>query len=517
VTNILIGIGGTGAKVVEAALTLFTAGLGPNEVHVGLIDQDHANGNVNRTQARLTALQHFQRIWGEGRSSSAIDWSGGRSNPDRLDLGSVRVQQLFGETALWFPQAGDQSLKDIIGQDLTEQQRDLFDLLFMQGQEEQDLRLGEGYRGRAHVGAAALVASMLDDRNVLLRKLSELMEQVTAGEPVRIFLVGSAFGGTGASGFPTLARELHRIRTSAEFKNKDLVWIGGALMLPYFGFSRPDEEGQPVVTTDELLPKARLALEYYGRLFETEKTFDSFYVLGWNPLFNLGYHKAGNKEQRNPPLVPELFGAAAAVDFLTRPQQRRDTRNVPVMLTARADRGLRWTDLPLPEMEQKLGQLIRFCSYWLHIAEPLLAQRSIFKSGNWTQSLRGKLRVVDNEQELESLRSVARDVLTWAANMQRTAREEWQPGLWNIEYLLDRFHEPSPTDPVALAATVADPERAFDNLIREKNGDLHPFRSNHVYETLLHAPPGLTAGDHAGYGRVVAAVYRAVGQRGGDL
>jgi hypothetical protein len=318
-SNILIGIGGSGAKVVESALMLATAGLGPKNLHVGLIDQDRSNGNVNRTQTRLGDLRKFQRVWG-GRSASELDWN----SKAGIALGSVAVNELFPdrEKALWCPERDDLSLANIIGKDLGQQQRDLFDLLFMPGEHEQDLQLGEGYRGRAHVGAAALIAAMLEEENTLIDRLSELLEG-GGRDTVRVFLVGSAFGGTGAAGFPTLARELNRMRNSEDFPNKGKVQIGGALMLPYFGFARPDRDGAPVVTTDELLPKARLALEYYGRLFETERTFDRFYVLGWDPLFNLGYHEAGNYEQRNPPLLPELIAATAALDFLERTRRTR--------------------------------------------------------------------------------------------------------------------------------------------------------------------------------------------------
>ncbi|HYJ31509.1 MAG TPA: hypothetical protein VEW25_14355 [Allosphingosinicella sp.] len=506
-TNILIGIGGTGAKVVEAALGLFTAGLGPQTVHVGVIDQDRANGNVNRTLARLKSLRRFQRVWG-GRSSSSIDWSGDRSAPNRVGLGSVTVEELFGDRALWCPEGDDLSLTNIIGQDLSPQQRDLFDLLFMPGEQEQDLQLGEGFRGRAHVGAAALIAAMLEDENELVDRLRDLM-QTADRTPVRIFLVGSAFGGTGAAGFPTLARELHRIRTDPEFTNKGMVSIGGALMLPYFGFARPDKDGEPVVTTDELLPKAQLALEYYGRLFETERTFDKFYVMGWDPFFNLGYHQPGNFEQRNPPLLPELFAATAAVEFLSQDFDQQDRQDVPVMLSARTDSGVRWSDFPLAGIADKLGQLIRFSAYWLYFAEQLLNKTSLFGGGNWTQPLRGKMKPVDHQEELESLRAVAYEVLSWAAATQATTKERWSPGPWDTGGFLDRTHESAPTDPVALATNVAAPEPAFDQLIRADNGEPYDHGAAAVYESLVSHGEELARGNNSGYGRVVAATYRA--------
>lgn len=47
--NYLIGIGGTGARVVEAAVFMCAAGYGPDELSIFLIDPDKGNGNLART------------------------------------------------------------------------------------------------------------------------------------------------------------------------------------------------------------------------------------------------------------------------------------------------------------------------------------------------------------------------------------------------------------------------------------------------------------------------------------
>ncbi len=514
-TNILIGIGGTGAKVVEAALALFTAGLGPSEVHIGLVDQDRSNGNMSRTEQSLERLIAFQTQWQNGGQPSTIDWGIGPDDGEQLDFGSVRVRALLEDRALWSPESDDVSLSDILGKDLVDGRRELFDLLFMPGEHEQDLQLGEGYRGRAHVGAAALAAAMLEDENQLIARLRTLMESGDRRE-VRIFLVGSAFGGTGAAGFPTLARELHRIRSDATFANRGQVRIGGALMLPYFGFAKPDEDGQPVVTTDELLPKAQLALEYYGKLFESENTFDRFYVLGWDPFFNLGYHEAGNREQRNPPLMPEVFGACAAIDFLDGTVPTASVGDVPLMHVARAGQGIGWPDLPLEGAKEKLSQLLRFCTYWLYMTEPLLKKTALLGSGNWTQKLRGRMKPAEHEAQLRTLRNVCEDVLLWAAGIEATMAGQWRPGLWRMAGLHDPGHRATPVRPAALVPVeqVALPEAAFDELVRQDGGEPLSRGAAAVYDALVSNGEHHARGAHKGYGKVVAAAYRAATVRG---
>src|SRR5688500_2676212 len=51
--NVLIGIGGTGSKVVESVVHLCAAGLGPDKLHVFMIDPDQGNGNLTRTKSLI--------------------------------------------------------------------------------------------------------------------------------------------------------------------------------------------------------------------------------------------------------------------------------------------------------------------------------------------------------------------------------------------------------------------------------------------------------------------------------
>src|SRR5450755_692321 len=52
--NVLIGIGGTGSKVIESAINLCAAGLGPDKLHIFMIDPDEGNGNLTRTKSLIT-------------------------------------------------------------------------------------------------------------------------------------------------------------------------------------------------------------------------------------------------------------------------------------------------------------------------------------------------------------------------------------------------------------------------------------------------------------------------------
>lgn len=512
-TNILIGVGGTGAKIVEAAMVMLAAGLGPKNLHVGLVDQDLSNGNVARTKNLISNYREFKERWGGATPSNVIDWRGDGRQAEGLALCRCDVTELFGDTALWCPGGDQTTLRNIIGQNLNERQKDLFDLLFMPGEEEQDLALGEGYRGRAHVGAAALIARLTDPQNPLTTTLSDLMAGGGGREQVNIFIAGSAFGGTGAAGFPTIARELHRIRTGKEFANKGHVAIGGALMLPYFGFAPPDaEEKNLVVTTDELLPKAQLALEHYGNLFASEQAFDRFYLLGWDRFFQLGYHEAGNLEQCNPPLLPELFGAAAALDFLgggeellaPAPAEER------IRICAREGRHVTWSDLPIANVQAQLGQLFRFAVYWRYTVADLIKQRRPWLGkGSWTHQLSEKTSEEEALHALLALNSILDKILLFGGTVEACAPNDWDIGPWRMGQLHNPRHQPTPVQPIELLESHGEATDIFSALVRMDDGQPLERDAAAVYDELENRNADLAAGGHRGYGRVVAAAYRA--------
>jgi hypothetical protein len=181
------------------------------------------------------------------------------------------------------------------------------------------------------------------------------------------------------------------------------------------------------------------------------------------------------------------------------------------MLSARRDRGISWSSLPLEDTEAKLGQLLRFSAYWRYITEPLLSQTAWIRSGNWTQRLRGRMNPVEHEDELGTLRTVTANVLDWAASLQAMSGPRWQPGLWDTSGFHIRSHEPTPREPVALAdGPFPGAEASFDELVRAETGEPHPRGAAQVYETLVGNDPSLSAGNHKGYGPVVAAAYRAM-------
>src|SRR5205085_5066244 len=73
-------------------------------------------------------------------------------------------------------------------------------------EEDLNLRLGKGYRGRPNIGAVALISDLRRTLDAPGKGLYEFMSAIEtdtrSSEFVRVFICGSVFGGTGAAGLP---------------------------------------------------------------------------------------------------------------------------------------------------------------------------------------------------------------------------------------------------------------------------------------------------------------------------
>ena len=302
--DFLLGVGGTGAKCVEAFARLAMCGLGPEAAWVGLLDQDRSNGNAGRTARVL---------------SEYVEARAALRTPGGADLGT---SALF-RTAVDKPKAGwawapeersSTSLSTSIGYPgLPAAEQAIAQALF--SAEERQVLLDEGFRQRPALGAAVTLQGVTPDTAVWQDLLGALQAAGHGGE-IRVFLAASIFGGTGASGLPTVARLLR-----TEIKKRRLegrVRLGGVLMLPYFSFPPPPpgSPAGPQPDSAAFMVQARGALEYYAQLFRSERVFDRLYVVGSDPLIPLRTYSVGGSSQANPPLLPEFTAALAAVDFL---------------------------------------------------------------------------------------------------------------------------------------------------------------------------------------------------------
>jgi hypothetical protein len=360
-------------------LHLCAAGLGPDAVSIGLIDQDKDNGNVERT---LNLADRLSKI-GQSLRHGGVHKLSADSHVFKTEI------NLINGTGLWCPLEGENpTLEDAFGyqRGMPPELKPLFEALFSKG--ERETTLTEGYRGVPSIGAAILAGRAFSSDPFWQAIAKEMEDGSGTDGRARLFVFGSLFGGTGASGFPTLARVIRDHSIKLGLKG---VGIGGALMLPYFHFQDPKKnDGELRANANRFAAQTENALQYYNRLLGTDPViYDEVYLVGWNPPIQLTYSDDGGNIQENPPMVPEIFAALAASRFL---QADISAPGTFYKIGIENDQDVKWSDLPAVKkfdreamteakarVSERMAQLIRFCFAFRRVYRPCLSRE------NWKQ------------------------------------------------------------------------------------------------------------------------------------
>ncbi|NEP58006.1 MAG: hypothetical protein F6K31_13445 [Symploca sp. SIO2G7] len=355
----LIGIGGTGAKCVEAVTQIAAAGLfTESTIKVLFIDADETNGNLERSRTSI-GIYHkcYQLI---GSEQQQYGWM--RTKLESFDvwspLGKVSTNKNLGSFFNY------NNLKQN-----NQQLGNLFDVLYTE--DEREANLDVGFRGRPAIGSGIMSQVDLDalDEEPWSTIIQQLQADVGGGKSPKVFLCGSMFGGTGASGLPTIARLIAN-KLSKE-NVRDRIQIGCLFVLPYFGFSTPTNQNQEEVyaRSEQFLLNTEAALRYY--VTQAKQTFNTVYLLG-NQNFSQYKFSIGKKTQRNEPHFIELYAGLAVRHFLS----HNSSEQGQVILISRKElQQLVWSDLPEPDkVQQELVNATRFAYTWLANIAPELAQ-----------------------------------------------------------------------------------------------------------------------------------------------
>lgn len=425
--NYLIGIGGTGARVIEATIHLCAAGYGPDELNVFLIDPDAGNGNLTRTKNLITSYvkcrNSLQKI-----DSAKIFKTDIKIPSDEKGL----VWEIFS--------ARGATLSNWINYENMIQNKpdlaNLVSLLFTES--ELKTELNEGFRGHPAIGS--VVMSDVQSEKHPFKGLFEDIDRCSKENDVRIFFAGSVFGGTGAAGFPTLGAKqvlkYNKLAVIGEGVSK--VLLGGALVLPYFSFE-PDKETEKkehmFVTTNDFPIATKAALEYYN---EKELGFDQIYLIGDSLNQKVGKFGVGADKQENQPHYIELVSSLAAFDFFEQPQIKGKSDRM-YFTAIRENEMVGWSDLPISrnsgminqkqtELKSLLTYLTIFAWTFLTFGNKTLSKNHSdikdawykdhfkFKEKNEDDKVKDP-RQKENKVEIDSFESFLKSFLLWITSL----------------------------------------------------------------------------------------------------
>ena len=383
-----VSVGGSGARVLESLTHLAVAGLLPNEngeglLYVTCVDPDTGNGNLDRTSVLLNHVLNFRDV--DVRSDTPLF-----KTPLEINDSVWRITEL--NTSLDKVTSWQTYKESKVGK--------LYESLYTK--DERSELLNEGFRGRPSIGAAVMGMNATANANDSWANfINKVSAELNNGKEARVFLAGSIFGGTGASGIPTIAKLL---RDQFRAYDKSLH-IGALLLLPYFSFSPNNEEKKECglyASAENFLTNTKAALHYYAD--NGSNLFDSMYFVGDDVMEKTPNFSIGAGTQRNDAHIVDLFGAFAAAHFYQGEKGQHCysiSRNAQDIFT--------WQDLPSLRTEKNIKipvkerfvQFVRFIFAYLVFVKPALPKLSDGGSaeGNawYTDYWKGRIDIKDTE------------------------------------------------------------------------------------------------------------------------
>jgi hypothetical protein len=339
--KVLIGVGGTGAKILESFAYLSVMGLPGMQLpenesyHLRMIDTDKENGNLERTRHLLSVLgskgsedggvislfdnlsvynKQIQKHkeWAVSPVNHELIDKNRNSSPFLWKIDLTRIDSLKS-MANELNKVNDRSKKN-----------HLINALY--SKHDLEVNQSEGFHARPRIGAIRFEYEYDKDIASDNGFWNTLNNAVFKARETQLMFAGSIFGGTGASGIPTLLKKCQE----SFFKGDPESSLGMTLMLPYYSFDTlqgnyTEDTVKDLADPKQFLLNSKLALAYYcDTEFLNDISNPSVYVIGQDPqtpmvngdksFISLA---AGKKDQINPALPAELTAALAVSHYFS--------------------------------------------------------------------------------------------------------------------------------------------------------------------------------------------------------
>jgi len=288
----VFGIGGTGSRVIKALTMLLATGVNINDYEVVpiIIDPDESNGDVTRT---IDILKNYQYTRNFLRFTAA----------DKNKFFGTKITDVIPNFKLVLSDIKSDRFKDYIEYNsLDQSNKALINLLFSEDNLNADMEVG--FKGNPNIGSVVL------NQFKLSKDFTDFASSF--GQDDRIFIISSIFGGTGASGFPLLLKNIrnadHQIATWRYLQDAP---VGAITMLPYFGVTT-DEESK--IDKSTFISKTKAALSYYEENVSGNNSLNVLYYLGDNVTKDYVNHE-GSVSQKNDAHFLEIAAALSIIDF----------------------------------------------------------------------------------------------------------------------------------------------------------------------------------------------------------
>lgn len=292
----IFGIGGTGSRVLKSLTMLLASGvkIDADEIVPIIVDTDVTAGDLTRT---VELMRSYNKVYEQLKQTGNC----------RNQFFHTRINlDVLPNVNLTLSNTQNVKFKDFIGLSMMTKSGHedanyaLASMLFSQKNLESDMV--QGFKGNPNIGSVALNQFQSSP------EFQSIVSSFQQGD--RIFIISSIFGGTGASGFPLLIKNLRAADNKlAGHQYVRDAKIGALSVLPYFSLKA---DSQSEIDSSTFYSKTKAALTYYDRNM-TEA--DVMYYIADNKTKQYD-NVEGGFNQRNDAHFIELAGALAIVDFM---------------------------------------------------------------------------------------------------------------------------------------------------------------------------------------------------------
>lgn len=291
----LFAIGGTGARVLKSLVMMASSGIDINASAIVpiIIDPDFANADLTRT---IQQIKNYSAI------RSNLNFTASTKNK----FFKTEFQDVLNGYRLNIKDTKDTKYREFIQYDtLSKENRALASMLFSTSNLDSNMEVG--FKGNPNIGSVVL--NQFTDSE-------DFISFAAAFKPGdRIFIISSIFGGTGASGFPLILKNIRGIMNS--LPNCDAIKnapIGAITVLPYFAV-KPDDK--KAINSSTFIGKTKAALHYYEKnVTGNNSSVNVLYYIGDSRSKQYNNEDGGDTQKNNAHII-EFASALSIVDFVS--------------------------------------------------------------------------------------------------------------------------------------------------------------------------------------------------------
>lgn len=297
----VFAIGGSRSRVLRSLTMLLSSGVHTDyEIVPMIVDPDQSNGDLVRT---VDIMRSYENI------HNALSFNNNEKNEffknpiSALNNDGNYLLPLIGTSGISFENYLSLSTMSLENQAIMR-------MLFSNANLASDMNVG--FKGNPNIGS--IVLNQFTDS----KDYNTFATNFVNGD--KVFIISSIFGGTGASGFPLLLKNM-RTNSNTALANAP---IGAVSLLPYFNL-KTDKKSS--IQADSFITKAKAALNYYEKNVTGNNTLDDMYYLG-DDFSAAGYDNCdgGGNQQNNAHLV-EMLAALSIIDFAGKQSQQNTVKN----------------------------------------------------------------------------------------------------------------------------------------------------------------------------------------------